>query len=422
MPKTNLRYTISWSVLDQLVLSALHFALGLLVLRFSSKEGYGVYALSWSLLMLLGGLQNAFVNTQLVVRAAGLPSDEQQRLCAAFLFSQSLLYAGLLIAALFAALIAYAFDALTAAGLVATIAITFGGTALREFVRSVLRMQIDARAVFGIDIRYAAALVLLTAGAITFLEHQWLPATAILALGLSSAIAAAPFCWKIWRHREALTRSWHHFLSSGAAGSWAALGVIITHVQSQSYVYLLSAFAGLAATAEASAARLLLTPVSLAFSSIQRMLLPHYVVLDRQDQHQQASRLARRLLIVTTIGLLGYAAVLVYLSGNLVTALFGPGYAASSSYILLFSGLVWAEIARSIASLQLQAHARFRDIALRNALTATAVVAASSLTVPQYGVFAAITVQGLGELLLAALLWNALHRHLKNRTSPGCSR
>src|ERR1700742_4681500 len=137
----NVRHAALWSLADQVLLSAIHFALGLLVLRSSSKEGYGTYVLCWAVLLLLAGLFNALINTQMTVRAAGLPDEEQQRTCASFLVSQGFLYGTLLVVALVAAgvfsLIGWSDVAVT----IAVVALAFGGWALREFVRSALLLR-----------------------------------------------------------------------------------------------------------------------------------------------------------------------------------------------------------------------------------------------------------------------------------------
>lgn len=402
----NLRNAALWSFCDQIVLSAVHFALGLLVLRSSSKAGYGAYVLCWSVLLLLTGLQNAFVNTQMTVRAAGLQREEQARTCGAFLIGQSISYAVLLLGALLIA--AFAFSAFSTARstaiTIAVVALAFGGCALREFARSSLLLRGDARSVFRVDVAYAIVLIALVTASATLLPAEWFPHAAILALGLASAVAAYRCIHSTSVAAPSLRVGWREFSRTWNGGGWAAGGVLVTHIQSQSYVYLLGALAGLAVTAEANAARLLLMPVSLAFTSAQRVLYPHWVVLARSDQDAELSRAARRILVFTTVGILLYASAIVAGSDRVIPLLMGAAYTASNDYVWLFALLAWSEVVRSIASLQLQAHARFRAITMCNTVTAALVLTFSVLAIQHMGPRAAIAVQSAGDLLLAAML------------------
>lgn len=243
----NLRNAALWSLFDQILLSATHFALGLLVLRFTTKEGYGTYVLCWSALLLLGGLFNAFVNAQMTVRAAGLPDGERQRACAVFFVGQSVLYGALLVIALAAATAFAVAGATSLAAIVSVVAIAFGGCALREFVRSTLLLRMDTRSVFTVDSAYAGALAVLVIGSALLLPTRWLPPAAVMAMRLASAAAVWRSARSIRARAPALRLAWNEFRTTLNGGSWAAGGVVVTHIQSQSYVYLLGALAGLAA-------------------------------------------------------------------------------------------------------------------------------------------------------------------------------
>lgn len=407
----SLRRATLWSLCDQILLSGVHFALGLVVLRLTDKPQYGLYVLSWAVLLLLTGLQNAFIGTQLTVRAAGLPADEQQRSCGTFLIGQTLSYTALLLVTLaVAATLLLWTDAREAALTMSATAIAFAGCGLREFARSSLLLRAEVRRVLKIDLAYAATLIASTAAAAWLLPSSWLAPAVILALGIASAVASLPFIRAVIAHAPPLPLALREFRQSLGAGTWAAGGVVVTHIQSQSYVYLLSAVAGLAVTAEASAARLLIMPVSLAFTSMQRVLYPQWVIAARNTSSAQLQRSAWQILAVATLAVVAYAAALAALAELIVPTLMGTAYRASAGYIGLFAFLVWAEIVRSIFSLQLQANARFRIITACNVVTAALTVAVALPAIGSFGPGAAIAVQGAGDLLLAALLFGYLRR------------
>jgi O-antigen/teichoic acid export membrane protein len=406
----NLRNAALWSLADQILLSAIHFALGLLVLRSTTREGYGTYVLCWAALLLLAGLANALVNAQMTVRAAGLPVEQQQRTVAVFLAGQTALYGALLVIAFAGAVLCSVIWTPGPAALFVVVALAFGGCALREFVRSTLLMRTDARSVFRVDAMYAFALIVLSSASVALLPAQWLPHAIVMSMGLASLAAA----WRTVRSIRAATpplqAAWNEFRTTLNGGTWAAGGVVVTHIQSQSYVYLLGALAGLAATAEASAARLLLMPASLAFTSVQRVVYPHWVVLARANLAAELTRGAMRMLGATTAGIVAYAVAITLAASFIIPTVMGSAYAASVSYVALFAWLAWCEAVRSIVSMQLQAHARFRIITLCNAVTAVLVVAAAMFAIRHVDARAAIAVQGAGDLLLAVMLVLALRR------------
>src|SRR5262249_10112584 len=160
----------------------------------------------------------------------------------------------------------------------------------------------------------------------------------------------------------------------------------------------------------ASAARLLLMPASLAFTSVQRVVYPQWVVLARQNLAAQLTGGALRMLGATTAGVVAYAIAITLAASFVIPPLMGSAYATSVGYVALFAWLVWCEAVRSIVSMQLQAHSRFRIITLCNAVTAVIVVAAAMFAIHRFDARAAIAVQGAGDVLLAILLAVALRR------------
>src|SRR5262249_5000333 len=161
------------------------------------------------------------------------------------------------------------------------------------------------------------------------LPIEWIPYGVVIALGLASALAALPSLATLLTERLSLQASWAAVRATLGDGAWASGGVVVTHIQSQSYVYLFGALAGLTVTAEANAARLLLMPVSLAFTSVQRVFYPRWLVLAREGRESELSLAARRLFTLTTLGMLAYAVLIAAASSPIIRSLMGPAYAAS---------------------------------------------------------------------------------------------
>ena len=402
----SLRRAAAWSLLDQVLLSAVHFGVGLAVLRLSDKADYGVYVIGWSLLLLLAGLQNAFVTTQMTLRTAGL--SQPRSVQAAFLVGQFLLYAPLAATMLAVAAWCAAFfpGSRHHAVVAVVIVVAFAGVSLREFVRNGLFAAGAARQVFLIDAVYATTLALVTAACALWLPRSELGIAALLALGGASAVAAAttlrdllPLC--TWRSgRQALRDNSNN-------GLWAAGGVAVTHFQSQAYIYVLSLFSGPTTTAEANAARLLLMPISLALTSLQRVLYPRWIALVRAGDHAALRSLSRHTAAALTVVVILYALALDHASRWLIAGVLGPEYGASGAYLFMFSALVWSEAMRTLAALRLQANARFKDITVANALTVAPVLIVAAALMRYLGPHTAAWAQIAGDIALALLLLRA---------------
>lgn len=401
-----------WSLLDQILLSGIHFAVGLTVLRLVPKSHYGVYVLSWSVLMLLAGLHNAWINSQVTVRAAGLPDDQRHRIVQSYLVTQLCIYipvAIVTLAGLSALSLWQPLAPIALAGI--SVVIAFCGLAMREFVRTVLMLTLDARRVLFVDLTYLLVLIAIVAVNAVALQPEWLAFTTVVALGIASLIAALPMLISLARNSVSIRAALAEFQVSGKHGAWASGGVVITHLQSQSSIYLLGLFAGIAVTAEASAARQFMMPVTLALTSLQRTLYPHWVALTRAADTAGIRRTAFRFFVATTVVVVGYGTFLVLCADTLIGFVLGPEYHASAAYLGVFALLTWAESARSLASLQMQALSRFRAITIANAFTAVLVIAATVVLLQFLSPIWSVIVQAFGEILLALLLVGALlHR------------
>lgn len=413
----SLKRAAAWSLLDQCMLSAAHFAVGLGVLRLAPKSHYGAYVLAWSVLMLLAGLHNALVNAQLTVRAAGLPAQQRQKLVQSFLITQICTYVPAAIVALggLAVLGQWQPEWRDTMHLSMAVVIAFCGLSLREFVRAVLMLTLDARRVFFVDFVYTSVLGLLVVIGVIAVERESLSLLTVIALGVASLAAALPKLLSLLRDRVSVRTALSEFRVSGSNGAWASGGVVVTHLQSQSSIYLLGIFAGITATAEANAARQFMMPVVLALTSLQRTLYPHWVALTRADDTAGIRRTALRFFFAASVGIALYATVLILSSDTLISVVLGPQYQASAAYLGFFALLTWAESSRSLVSLQMQAQSRFRAITLTNACTAVLVIATTAALLRYVAPVWSVLVQALGEVLLALLLLILLARRHKRQ-------
>ncbi|HEX4871858.1 MAG TPA: hypothetical protein VFV27_06045 [Nevskiaceae bacterium] len=266
----------SSAVVDQAVLSAANFVVGLLLIRMAEDSAYGYYVLVQSAIALLVSAQGAWILTPLALVApkqgdarrdamvGRVYRDGQRSLRGLVGLGLLLPPAGLLLGAWELPL-----ALLLAAGLLA------GWTALlREYLRGVLYIHGRAGEVLQTDLLYAGLLV----GGV--LLAVWLPGPSEVWAVLAVALAGASFGWRADR-LLARDPGWHPapvgdpvWRQLAPLGSWAAAGAAIYWLYAQGYNYLLALRFDVEAVAAVNAVRLLLMPTWVLTVGIRGLLTP----------------------------------------------------------------------------------------------------------------------------------------------------
>lgn len=418
-----LRRDAAWGVLDQVLVSSVHFCAGLVVLRFAAKEGYGAYVLGWAILLLGCGYQNALITTQMTVRAAALAPAARDALSRRFLLMQWMLYAPLAALSIIAVLVAseHLESVATHRELLVALSLALPGVVLREFARSYQFMRLSPASVLNLDLLYAAVLAASIALALMLAPREALHVYVVLALGLAGlASGAFSLHGSGVMHGATLREALDTLRVTLRHGLWSAGGVTVTHLQSQNYVYVLSATNGLSVTADAGAARLFMMPASLLAVSLHRIMQPRWVTLKAQGDHAQLRRSARGLAALQIAAVLAWAMIVIIAAEWLLPDVLGDAYDSARAFIIPIAVITLAEAMRSVMSALLQVHTRFRDITLANTATLIATVLCAPIAVSHFGPPAALWTQAVAELCFAGLLYIALRATQRSlATQPG---
>jgi O-antigen/teichoic acid export membrane protein len=264
------------AVIGQVMLSAVNFFVGFLLIRHTSDEDYGLYVLVQSAITLLVSAQAAWVVGPLAVLVPQKSPDQQRIMIGAFESAQRRLL--LPIAALLATLpiLGYAFkyiDLIQAIVIALAIAACWAAM-LREYLRGVLLIYTLPQTLFQSDAIYAGILFIGTLLAV-FGPGGPPVIWAVSALSLAAFIAAIAS-----RRSIVLKPGW----SSGDVaqfwpetkhlGLWSFVGAVIYWLFSQSFNYVLASRVDLSAVADVNAARLLLMPTFVLTIGIKSLLLP----------------------------------------------------------------------------------------------------------------------------------------------------
>ncbi len=410
----------SAGVIDQAVLSATNFAVGLLLLRRTDDADYGLFVLATTSLALLVGAQGAAVSGPMSVLAP--KRTEAEKLVMASSLVRLLLLFWLPVAALGALVFGFG-ERLGLGGAAASVglagAVAAVGVLMREAIRVLWMLYSLPRQLLGFDLLFAVVYL----GAALVLSAGFRPAAPYVVLGLGAASAmAALLAWRHFARRigwraDAIGAS---FRDAWRLGRWALAGSVITWMHSQGFYYVVTALRGVEAVSALAAARLLLMPVNLMITGVAQLLLP---MGSRWLHEQGPGRLLRNLAILSTAvtAAAGVYFGLLWLVREWVFSVILKRDATQLDLpLLLWAGVFGLTCLRSFAMIALQALERFDRITYLAALSTTV-----SLGVGYWGILhhqAPGALIGLicGELVdLCGIVWLTRRELRRSPPAPG---
>ena len=264
----------SSAILMQALLSASNLCVGLILIRFTSDVQYGYYVLILNSVLLLIGLQSAFIQPPMVLRMISSNQAQRADLIGGLYRGQRWLLLRIAIAAVaviaicwFLGLLSGSLSLVIIAGLAAAISSCY-----REFFRMVLLAYRRPNDVLRGDAVYVAILI---PGAVLAVLSPAAAVIAALALSFAACCGGLVQSRMLWRHEH-----WNPRGAPGVLLDIAPLGGLSTAGSaahwafSQGYNYLVAGTLDVTAVAALSATRLLMMPVNLLSSGIGSLMLP----------------------------------------------------------------------------------------------------------------------------------------------------
>lgn len=358
------------SVIDQGWLSAINLALGLSLIRWASKDEYGLYSqLFVAALFAVSMTESLLINPMYTLAPRRQGRSRERLLYELGHIQQSFaILLGVLFALVCLGLLQWRLsdgtELLDGAGLMnetsptaglALISLSFGlyvgSSTIREFQRGLGFIRGAAMQVLRMDLVYGTV-VLLGVAMLAGSAHLSLPA--VLGLMAAGNIVA----WLMARHTTTTTTTNHNHNNNSANSTTGSIshsklrarratlalawrrgrlglpGALASWVANYSYLFITAAWLGLAAAAELNASRLLLMPLSLlvvAWNKVARPQISTYI-------HQGDRPSLKQLLLASCLGLILlsglYVIALWLILPWLQTSLLGPEYAGVDGLIL----------------------------------------------------------------------------------------
>jgi len=406
------------SIVDQVLLSGLNFAVGMCLIRFGTKSDYGLYSQLFAGSLFAVGVLEALIGSPLTTLAPHMPKDQQALAVRRLMRFQTL--SGVLLGVLF--------------GIVATWVVWEGvpdvapwpvglafaffvaATTVREYRRTVWFIHSDLASLLRSDGVYVA--VALLGGGLLAFSHEVGAASILCVLGLAQTLALLVGQGLAGVPPDTQRPNWRHTLASvWDKGRWAVPGVAVGWLGNYSFLYLASAMSGVEAAAEVSASRLLLVPVGLmvvAWSRVARPLAGRLI-------HDRDWRALNRLSLSSLGGIealsLGYIGLLLLALPWLQAHVLGAKYQGVNHLVLAWGVYFLVSVARTIATTWLVSIGAFRQLFIEGCVVVLFMLAVSSVTIPHWGalgaVLALIAMETFDFLLLLGLI--AYQRRLLSR-------
>lgn len=393
----------SIATLDQAMLSALNFLISIILIKTVSKVEFGYYAIAFSISQLLIWIHNSIVNTPLAVLLVEKNGSLKQKYSASLCYGQFIAILPAACLGLAGAGLLYYWDLdATKASIVAAVSLSAIGILFREFLRALFFAEETPLQVLKLDAYYSVLFLFLII--VGYLFNKISIAAIFIMNGASGLLISLHYVRKRqWQfHKKSIRESYRE---NWKFGKWALLGVIVTHMQNYSYLYLLGALLGSAAVADVSAARLLLAPVLLAQIGWGKIAVPHGSKL---RENNQIARFFKELMFASLIAIVGIAAyiiILLSLSGVLSSLLFTEKYVNSFEYLPYWGGFFIIGFLATSASYGLQVLKQFSFLAKFMILTMLITVGCSYFFIQWYGIKGGLAALILGGVLTATGFW-----------------
>ncbi len=393
-----------------MLLSGLNFLIGLALIRFATKETYGLYSQLFGITVLTTSLLEALIGSALTTLAARVSESDRVGLVARAFRIQM---AAALVFALVCGLGVWAlsFDAAhkddAGVGLACAFAALICALSCREFCRTALFIESRPQAVALMDLLFVAFTVL--AGGLMLWQTTLTVTTVIATLALTNGAAAVFFALKLWWPSSGIAKQSEQDQQPLRAlwklSRWALVGAIIAWSVNNGYLYFAGGFLGVAALADLNAARLLLIPISIVAMAWSRVARP---TLGKTIVAQDWGRL-RRWMAWSTLAMeafaLTYVAMLLWGFPWLSANLFGEKYQHISGLLLLWGIYFAVNCARNVGTTTLISFGAYRVLFWQGLSSVPVLIVGCLVAIPQFGVMGALAGMVLVEVCELVVNW-----------------
>ena len=397
------------SIVDQFLLSGLNFCVGIILIRITSKNDYGIYTQLFASGLLATTLLDAFIGTTLTTLASRKSKSECMGMIAAALKIQHIF--SIVIAVIFGCGCVAALNEIEDHHVpIFDVGIAFAfyvySLTQREFKRTIKFLEGKADHVLRIDALFVAFVFM--GGCVLWITNTTSLAAIFVTLSASNILAdLSIFRIKqsdtgiITPTRELLDDIW-------MLAKWAIPGAMIGWAGNYSYLYLATLFLDLSASADLNASRLLLMPIALVGVAWARVVHPYAGKIIADQNWSKLHRLSIQSAIGMEIVTCTYIGALLMTFSWISPNVLGAKYSNIDSLVLAWGAYFVVNVARNIGTTWLASLGGYSTLFW---LGLSALATQCSLYVymlPNYGPIGAILSLIAVELVELILVWGKL--------------
>jgi O-antigen/teichoic acid export membrane protein len=401
------------SVVDQAMLSATTFVIGLVLARFTTPGNYGAWALAVGVQLVLGGIQSAVVITPLTILGAPRTGDDLRRWVSALLAGQ------VAVSLCFTVLLATASVAVGRASTDPTLSRALAGLSVailfvhaQEFCRRVLFLRLAAGRVLLNDLVYCS-LQVVGVTALWALDRrsgtagEWLSAGNIFLATAAAALAGTMV--GLWQARELL--SGRRLIGARALlreawemGRFNLGGQVGSTILLYANRFVAAAFGGTVGVAMLEAPRLLVAPLHVVSISAGSVTTPRAAVAYATGGRKALLGFLVPVAALWTGGFLAYALVVAVAPGFWLQLFYGDKFKGTETILVLWCLCYAISGLRVLPASALKVVRHYR-VVMWSSLTAGCVMVAAALVLcPHLGVEGVVLGRLTGDIVLLALL------------------
>ncbi|MCZ7609051.1 MAG: lipopolysaccharide biosynthesis protein [Ignavibacterium sp.] len=400
----SLLYKSGIASIDQAFLSGLNFLISIVLIKIVSKPEYGYYSIFFSIILFMASIQTAIINTPLAVLLITKKGDEKRKYVGSLFFGQNLFLLPLALIGVVGGIVMWYFDLLepSLSTIVGAISLAFIGILLREFLRAYFFADEIPKIVLIIDVLYVVLFIVL--GYLFYITSHLNVAVVFFLMGFCSFLIGILFIkrnkWEFSCNDIKLSYSenWRY-------GKWALFGVIVTHIQSYSYLYLLGIIVSTAAVADVSAARLLLMPLILVQEGWSKVILPHGSKLREGNNLQRVYKEQIAISVAFAVIVMSLVFALIFFKPLLLNLILSTKYENSFDYLFYWGTVFAIGFIALNASFGLQVLKEFELISKINFVTMLVTVISAYLLIHSYDIRGGLIAIIFGNTVSAIVLW-----------------
>jgi len=406
----------SVSAIDQIVLSGIRFLTSLFLIKTTTKNDFGDYSLLIPVTLLVTSIQNALISTPMLVLYYNKTKLDKQEYINSLLRIQmiSIIILFTLNILIFLILFLFKLVNLYTFGLSVAVSIAVIGLLSQQLIRNFYFVEELPKSVLKIDIYYFLTLFALSL--ISYFVIRINVSLIFVLIGLSSFLVSILQTKRLFLNIDFDTLK-KHYKENWLLGKWALFGVIVTHVQTYGYIYLIGLLVNSTAVADISAARLLMVPISLIQTGWEKIAIPHGSKLRENNKIHHFSKEQMGISIIFSSLVIIYMIIILLIPEQWKNLILSKNYSNAYKYIIFYGALYIAGFFALNASYGLQVLKKFDVISKFNFYTMFIVLIITYLLIKSLGISGGLIASIIGQVILAVGLWMIFYKLVKNSAS-----